>query len=81
MLVAGEDHPGRSASAPAYLGPRTVVGSATWWSMGCPAGAGRGGPLGLSRPSSRGWRQCLLGSRPRRGASAWVDRTQTRGPG
>jgi len=30
MLVAGEDRPGRSASAPAYLGPRTVVGSATW---------------------------------------------------
>src|SRR3954462_1676645 len=29
MVVAGEDHPGRSASAPAYLGPRTFVGSAT----------------------------------------------------
>ena len=29
MLVAGEDHPGRSASAPAYLGPRTFRGSAT----------------------------------------------------
>jgi len=29
MLVAGEDHPGRSASAPACLGPRTFLGSAT----------------------------------------------------
>jgi hypothetical protein len=26
MLVAGEDHPGGSASAPAYLGPRTFLG-------------------------------------------------------
>jgi len=40
MLVAGEDHPGRSASAPACLGPRTFLGSATWWSMGCAAGRG-----------------------------------------
>ena len=76
MLVAGEDHPGRSASAPAYLGPRTVLGFGDMMIDGVSRGAGRGGPLGLSRPSSRGWRQCLLGSWPRRGASAWADRTQ-----
>ena len=69
MLVAGEDHPGRVRERPGLSRSSNRRRFGDMMIDGVSRGAGRGGPLGLSRPSSRGWRQCLLGSRPRRGAS------------
>ena len=68
-LVAGEDHPGRVRGRPGLSRSTNRRRFGDMMIDGVSRGAGRGGPLGLSRPSSRGWRQCLLGSRPRRGAS------------
>jgi hypothetical protein len=69
MLVAGEDHPGRVRGRPGLSWSSNRRRFGDMMIDGVSRGAGRGGPLVLSRPSSRGWRQCLLGSWPRRGAS------------
>jgi hypothetical protein len=77
MLAAARMH-GGSAGAPAYLGARTRGGFGDMMIDGVSRGAGVAGRSVFRGRPAGGWRQCLVGSWPRRGASARAGWTRTR---